>query len=57
MRAYRIGVAALATLFVGLGIALIARTAQQGGGIGYLLGALFTALGAARLTLLRRRGR
>jgi hypothetical protein len=36
---------------------LIARTAAAGGGIGYVLGALFAAAGAARLTQLRRRGR
>ncbi len=55
MRAYRIAVAVLALLFVGIGIALIAVTAAKGGGaLGYLLGALFAALGAGRLTLLRR---
>jgi len=38
-----------------LGAALIAATARAGGGIGYLLGLLFIALGLGRLYLLRRR--
>ena len=55
MTAYRIAVAVLALVFVAIGIALIAVTAVNGGGaLGFLLGALFTALGAGRLTLLRR---
>jgi hypothetical protein len=41
---------------IGLGIALVARTASAGGGsVGYLLGVLFVALGFGRLYLLRRR--
>ena len=55
MRVYRAGVAALALVFVGIGIALLAVTAARGGGVGYLLGALFIAAGTARLYLLRRR--
>jgi hypothetical protein len=55
VRAYRAGVAALALVFVGIGIALLAVTAARGGGVGYLLGALFIAAGTARLYLLRRR--
>ena len=55
MRAYRAGVAAFALVFVGIGIALLAVTAARGGGVGYLLGALFIAAGTARLYLLRRR--
>ena len=39
----------------GLGIALIVETAVNGGGVGYLIGLLFVALGAGRLYLLRRR--
>jgi hypothetical protein len=54
VRAYRAGVAALALVFIGIGIALLAVTAARGGGIGYLLGALFIAAGTARLYLLRR---
>ena len=46
-------------LSIGLGLALIGRTAAAGGGsvgsVGYLLGALFVALGVGRLYLLRRR--
>jgi hypothetical protein len=52
---YRGVVAALALLFVGIGIALLAVTAANGGGvIGFLLGAMFIALGVGRLTLLRK---
>jgi TRAP-type mannitol/chloroaromatic compound transport system permease large subunit len=57
MRLYRWSVAALALLFVGLGVALLAVTAANGGGVlGFVLGALFIALGVGRLTLLRRGG-
>ncbi len=55
MRAYHAGVAALALVFVGIGVALLAVTAARGGVVGYLLGALFIAAGTARLYLLRRR--
>jgi hypothetical protein len=55
VRAYRAGVALLAVVFLGIGVALLAVTAARGGGIGYLLGALFIAAGTARLYLLRRR--
>jgi hypothetical protein len=57
MTLYRTVVAVLALLFVGIGIALLAVTAAHGGGVlGFLLGALFIALGIGRLTLLRRGG-
>jgi hypothetical protein len=52
---YRQGVVILGLLFVGLGIALIVRTAQVGGGLGYLIGVLFVALGVGRIYLQRRR--
>ena len=56
MRLYRLGVAVFAVVFVGLGLALLVVTALRGGGaVGLVLGALFVALGAARLHLLRRR--
>ena len=56
MRAYRLGVAVFAVLFVGIGVALLVVTALAGGGlVGFVLGALFVALGAARLHLLRQR--
>jgi hypothetical protein len=58
MRYYRGVVAVLALLFVGIGVALLVVTAVNGGGVlGFLLGALFIALGVGRLTLLRRGGR
>jgi hypothetical protein len=56
MNAYRALVALFAVLFMGIGIALVAVTAVNGGGaFGYVLGALFFALGVGRLYLLRRR--
>ena len=58
MNLYRVVVAVLALLFVAIGIALLAVTAAHGGGVlGFLLGAMFIALGVGRLTLLRRGGR
>lgn len=58
MKAYRATVAALAVAFIGIGVALLAVTTAEGGGaLGYLLGALFVGLGAGRLTLLLRGGR
>ena len=57
MKLYRSAVAVLALLFVGIGVALLVVTAANGGGVlGFLLGALFVALGVGRLTLLRRGG-
>jgi hypothetical protein len=57
MRLYRGSVAVLALLFIGIGIALLAVTAANGGGVlGFVLGGLFIALGVGRLTLLRRGG-
>ena len=58
MRLYRGAVILLALCFVGIGVALLVVTTNEGGGVlGYLLGALFVALGAGRLTLLFRGGR
>ena len=58
MTFYRGATALFALTFVGIGVALLAVTAANGGGvIGYLLGGLFVALGVGRLTLLRRGGR
>jgi hypothetical protein len=55
---YRSAVAVLALLFVAIGVALLAVTAAAGGGVlGFVLGALFIALGVGRLTLLRKGGR
>jgi hypothetical protein len=43
----------LSLLLVGLGIALLVRTATVHGELGYLLGALFIAAGVLRLYLSR----
>ena len=40
---------------IGLGIAILVETAIIGGGVGYVIGVLFVALGAGRLYLLARR--
>jgi hypothetical protein len=56
MRAYTWAVVAFSVAFLGIGIALLVRTAAAGGGVvGYLLGGLFLALGVARLTIERKR--
>lgn len=56
MKLYSWAVVAFSVVFVGIGIALLAVTASQGGGVvGFLLGGLFIALGVGRLTLERRR--
>ncbi len=41
--------------FIAIGVALLVQTVRVGGGIGYLLGLLFVALGVGRLVLLRSR--
>ena len=54
-RVYRRSVLVFGTVAIGLGFALLVRTAYEGGGtVGYAVGALFVALGAARLYLLRK---
>jgi hypothetical protein len=58
MKLYRSAIVVLALVFIGIGIALLAVTAANGGGVlGFLLGGLFVALGVGRLTLLRKGGR
>jgi hypothetical protein len=58
MSAYRIAVVVFAVAFVAIGLALLVRTAAEGGGVvGFVAGGLFVALGVARLTLERRRNR
>jgi hypothetical protein len=52
VKAYRGSIVVLAVAFLVVGAAVIIRTALVGGGVGILLGALFIALGAARLYLL-----
>ncbi len=55
MKLYARAVVVLALVFVGIGIALLAVTAANGGGVlGFVLGALFVALGVGRITLLRK---
>ena len=56
MRFYRWAVVIFSVVFVGLGIALLIRTAAEGGGVvGFLLGGLFIALGVGRLSVERKR--
>jgi hypothetical protein len=58
MRVYRGAIAVLAVTFIGIGVALLAVTAANGGGVlGFVLGGLFIALGVGRLTLLLRGAR
>ncbi len=53
---YRQSTVVFGLLSIGLGVALVIRTAAAGGGsVGYALGVLFVALGLGRLYLLRRR--
>jgi hypothetical protein len=56
VKLYGVAVIVFSLIFVGIGVALLVRTAVEGGGVvGYLLGGLFIALGAGRLTVERRR--
>ena len=53
---YRRSVGVAMGVIVVLGFALLVQTARHGGGtVGFAVGALFIALGTARLSLLRRR--
>jgi hypothetical protein len=53
---YRWAVIAFAIVFVAIGVALLVRTAAEGGGVvGFVLGGLFIALGVGRLTIERKR--
>jgi hypothetical protein len=57
MRWYRRAVYVFSVVFVGIGIALLVVTAARGGSaVGFVLGGLFVALGAARITIERQRG-
>jgi hypothetical protein len=50
--AYRTGVLVFSVAFVAIGLVLLVRSALEGGGaVGFVLGGLFVALGAGRLTL------
>jgi hypothetical protein len=54
---YRSAVYVMAALLAAIGVALLVRTAAEGGGVlGFALGGLFLALGIARFTLERKRG-
>ena len=52
---YRRSVLIFGIVAIALGFALLVRTAYAGGGtVGYAIGALFVALGAARLYILKK---
>jgi hypothetical protein len=52
---YRRSVLIFGLLAIGLGFAILIETSvRHGGSVGYVVGCLFVALGAARLYLLRR---
>ena len=54
---YRRSVVVFGSLAVAVGFAILVRTAYEGGGtVGFVVGALFVALGAGRLYLLRKHG-
>ncbi len=58
MKPYTIAIFVFSAVFVVLGVALLVRTASEGGGlVGYVIGALFIVLGVARFTLERQRVR
>ena len=53
---YRRAVVVFGSIAIVLGFAILVRTAIEGGGtVGFVAGALFIALGTARIYLLRRR--
>jgi uncharacterized membrane protein len=52
---YRRAVLVFGSLAIVLGLAILVRTAYEGGGtVGFAVGALFVALGAARIYMLRK---
>jgi len=54
---YRRSIYVFSGLFVLIGAALLVATAVNGGGlVGFVLGALFVALGVGRIQLERKRG-
>jgi hypothetical protein len=58
MMFYRAGVVVFSIIFIVIGFALLVRTAIEGGGVvGFVLGALFIALGAGRLVVESKRPR
>jgi hypothetical protein len=53
---YRWAVVVFSIVFVAIGVALLVRTAAEGGGaVGFVLGGLFIVLGVGRLTVERKR--
>jgi hypothetical protein len=52
---YRALVTVFGVVAAGLGVAIIIETALFGGGVGYVIGLLFIAVGLGRLYLLYRR--
>jgi uncharacterized membrane protein len=52
---YRTAVTVFGILAITIGIGMLVQTARHGGGLGYVLGLLFVALGAGRIYLLHRR--
>jgi hypothetical protein len=52
---YRAATAFFGLAAIALGVAIVVQTVRHGGGLGYVIGILFAALGAGRLYLLRRR--
>ena len=46
--------AAFGVIAIVLGLAIVVQTARLGGGIGYVFGVLFVAVGVGRIYLLRR---
>ena len=56
MKLYHRAILVFCVVVIGLGAALLVKTALLGGGvIGFVSGGLFVALGVARLTLERKR--
>jgi hypothetical protein len=54
---YRRSIFVFSAIFVVIGLALLVITAINGGGlVGFILGALFVALGVGRIQLERKRG-
>ena len=54
---YRRSIYVFSGIFVLIGVALLVLTAINGGGlVGFVLGALFVALGVGRIQLERKRG-
>jgi hypothetical protein len=52
---YRDATLIFGVVAIGLGLAILVQTVRHGGGLGYVIGVLFLALGAGRLYLLKRR--